>query len=639
MPETDVRRPDALWFGHGSARCFGMVHAPATESHRGVIFCNALAFEGALDQRPFRLLAQDLTARGFWCLRFDYHGEGDSAGGSWEPARLDAWLESLDAAVDLLRARGVLDIRLVGFRMGASIAHLYSIGKPGISATVLWAPCVRGAAYVRELRALSKLSAAARPVQHVRADRFPDDSLEVVGFEFTAETQHALAGLDLVAAPRPAHPRAALVIDRTDAPPSDDLVQVLLDAGSKVDHERMSGYEAFVTDDESSSVLPEAVLGRITEWLDDDARDTETSAVSRAEVCETRALVTDDATAARPTPGGPAADDVIEQPVWIDDRFYAVISRPAGRAPRRRTAIVLCNTGATNRVGPGRLYVTLARYWASMGFTAVRVDLGGTGDSIGADPATENRPLAPVRIEELRDVVSWARRSPDYERVVVFGVCSGAYNAFQAAVRGMPVDNLMLVNPGVFYLGDDQRLWTSEEAAVNSANTLSRGATNIRKWKVALHDREARAHAVRRARQLFGRNALAGYRVLTVAGLRNAARRLGLRVEASTALARDLDDMIARGVRLLMVFAAGESTGRYLRTVGGPDVEALVHRGGLEVVDIDGGDHIFSPPGARQRLVELTTSYLERELTAARSPAEKKTGVPSTYGADLWTSN
>ena len=68
-----------------------------------MVFCNPLGFEGVIAYRAYRRLADDLTARGFFVLRFDYDGEGDSAGGSWEPNRVETWLASIDAAVAVLR--------------------------------------------------------------------------------------------------------------------------------------------------------------------------------------------------------------------------------------------------------------------------------------------------------------------------------------------------------------------------------------------------------------------------------------------------------------------------------------------------------------------------------------------------------
>ncbi len=610
MPES--RRPSALWFGRERAGCFGMLHEPAVASNRGVVFCNALAFEGSLAHRAFRHMADDVCDRGFWALRFDYDGEGDSAGGPWAPHRVDAWLASIDAAVGVLRARGVTDVRLVGFRTGATLAGVYATTRPGVTGVVMWAPCVRGAGYVREQRALSRLSAAARPAQRLPSDRFPDDSLEVVGYELAGETLRDLERLDLLAR-GPIAPPELLVIDRDDAPPNDELVDAFEDAGTEVDRHTMAGYEDFVTDGEEKSVLPWPVLHRIEDWLD--------ASLGKGAVVfdgdgkppiERTSLSLDDPTAGRYLPDGPARDCVLETPVWVDDRFFAIRSTPAGRSPRRPACIVLCNTGSVSRIGPGRLYVTLARYWASLGFTVLRVDLGGVGDSLGVNAASENQPLAPARIEELRDVLAWAKRETGAEHVATGGLCSGAFNAFHVALEGLDVDHLLLVNPGTFYLGADQSIWSSDEAVLASVHKLTRGFVNGRKWKLALRDREVRRQGWRSVKFWFQASPVSRSRVVIAAAARNAARRLGFPVKSPSVLTRDLEQIVGRGVRVQMVFAAGESAGRYLRTAAGDACESLAGAG-LDVVDIDGGDHIFSPPAARQRLIEVMTEYLDRE--------------------------
>jgi dienelactone hydrolase len=610
-----------MWFGHGQARCFGMLHQPETASKRGVIFCNALGYEGLLAYRAFRHVADHLSERGFWALRFDYDGECDSAGGPWEPGRVEAWLASIDAAVEVLRSRGVTDVRLVGFRMGASLAYIHAATHPGISSAVLWSPCVAGPAYVRELRALSRLSGVARPAQRISADWFPDDALEVAGFEYSGETLRDMAGMDLLTAPVTVCPPSVLVIDRDDAPHEDALVQRLTDSGAAVDHEHLAGYEEFVTDGEEFSIIPWPVLRRIEEWLVALPAAEQSAAVPEGlPVVERGVLTIAEPAAERLVPVGPTSDRVVEEPIWVDDRFFAVCSRPAGDAPIRRTAIVLSNTGSNNRIGPGRLYVNLARYWAGLGFTVVRVDLGGAGDSLYVDPPTENLPMAPVRIGELRDILTWVKQWTGFEHVVTSGLCSGAFNAFQVAVEGLHIDHLILINPGIFYLGAGQSLEDSDERALHSAYALARGVTSGRKLRVALTDREVLRRGLKSARYLFGASAMSGYRVLVAASLRNTARRFGLPVRASSELARDLEEMIARGVKVFIVFAADESSERYLRTFGGRDCAALEKQGGLEIISFDGGDHIFSPPGSRQLMIEKVTTYLEREYPLPNEP-------------------
>lgn len=610
-----MRKPQGLWFGADHARCFGMLHQPDAPSNRGVVLCNAFGYEGLLSYRALRHIADGVTDHGQWALRFDYDGEGDSAGGGWAPDRVEAWMASIDAAVGVLRARGVTDVRLVGFRIGATLACHYATTRPGISSLALWSPCVRGAAYVREQRVRARMSSAARPAQPSVSERFPEDSLEAVGFELTGETLRDIGEIDLLAGSFTHCPAWVLVLDRDDALPDDELVQKLTAAGAHVDHEHMSGYEEFITDGEENAATPWAGIQLIENWLDACPVVAETCVTESAAqlVVESSKLSIDDPTADRLSPPGPARDAVVEEMVWIDDRFFAVCSSPAGRAPARRATVVLLNTGSVNHIGPGRLYVTLARYWASLGFTVVRLDLGHAGDSIHLDPATENNPHAEVRSRELRDVLAWVRRWTGNDHLVTAGMCSGAFLGLHLAMNGTDIDRVMVINPAAFYRDGGVTSSTADERAFHSAHALTRGFVDFRRWKLALRDREIRRRGLQSVRHLFGSNALSGFRVLAVGAARNAARRVGLPVKASSVLAHDLAAIIARGGRVLIVFATGESTATYFRTFGGPECERLSHSDGLDVIHIEGGDHVFSPPASRERLVDALTGYLTSE--------------------------
>ncbi len=617
----EAKRPEGMWFGRTRARCFAMLQAPRADSKRGVIFCNALGYDGLIVYRALRDLANDAVEQGNWALRFDYEGEGDSAGGSWESDRFEAWIESIDDAVAVLRTRGVTDIRLVGFRTGASLAYVYATTHPGISGVAMWWPCVSGSSYVRELRALSRLSNAARPVQRVKADRFPEDSLEVCGFEFTAGTLGEIGGLDLVARPAPVSVPSVLLIDRHDAPPSELLVRRLVDAGTHVEHEQMPGYAEFMIDEGDKSVLPRPVLQRITDWLATThhvAADPDALKDREPRVVESAKLLVDDPTAGRfPAPGS-RHNPVTEQQFWIDDRLFAIVSSPTDNRAIRRVAIVLCTAGSNSRIGPGRLHVDVARYWAGLGFTVVRIDLGGIGDSVGVAPPVENHTYAPIRNLELDEAVEWVRCHTGFDSVVLFGLCSGAFNAYHAAIEGAAISHVLLVNPAIFYLGADDTAGMSAEAKLSAAHALSRGLTSPRKWRLVFRE-QSFGQGVKRARHLLREGATDGARHVVGAVIRNTARRVGLRVSAPSALPEDLEKITARGVKVLMIFSAGEAAAHYVRVFAGAELEPLLRRG-VDLIEIDGGDHIFSPPGARQRLFEETTNYLEREYQLAAIP-------------------
>ena len=89
--------------------CFGWLHGPAGGAPAGdvgVVICQGLMRDGLLAHCSLRMLGDELAAAGYWTLRFDYPGTGDSldgavaeAGGHW-----NAFLKSIDQAADWLRA-------------------------------------------------------------------------------------------------------------------------------------------------------------------------------------------------------------------------------------------------------------------------------------------------------------------------------------------------------------------------------------------------------------------------------------------------------------------------------------------------------------------------------------------------------
>jgi len=64
--------------------------------------------------------------------------------------------------------------------------------------------------------------------------------------------------------------------------------------------------------------------------------------------------------------------------------LVGVLTEPVGDAlalSGDRPAIVLSNVGLNHRTGPNRIWVELARRMAQKGFTTLRFDLSGLGDS------------------------------------------------------------------------------------------------------------------------------------------------------------------------------------------------------------------------------------------------------------------
>jgi pimeloyl-ACP methyl ester carboxylesterase len=135
-----------FYFPSGSADLFSILHSPVARpggrSRMGYVFCAPLGEEQVRTRRIFTTFARELAQRGFWALRFDYRGEGDS-GGQFEEATLRTRAEDVDAAISELRRRaGVERVGIVGLRWGGALALLAARQRPEVEELILWAPVV-----------------------------------------------------------------------------------------------------------------------------------------------------------------------------------------------------------------------------------------------------------------------------------------------------------------------------------------------------------------------------------------------------------------------------------------------------------------------------------------------------------------
>jgi hypothetical protein len=131
-------------------------------------------------------------------------------------------------------------------------------------------------------------------------------------------------------------------------------------------------------------------------------------------------------------------DDVLR--FGPDEQLVGIVSQPATAAA---TSFVLLNAGVLHRIGPHRLHVTLARRLAERGFTTLRLDLGGIGDSVASSDAPTFRESA---VADTRLAMSGLPQ----QKHVIFGVCAGADNALATALVDDRVAGIVLVDPYVY---------------------------------------------------------------------------------------------------------------------------------------------------------------------------------------------
>jgi len=543
-------RQRAVWFGPTDRPLLGWLTQPASgPGETGVVVVPPLGYEYWTTHRALRAVAERLAAQGCSVLRFDLEGTGDSAGGPGDPDRLGAWRRSVGEAVSLLRANGSSSLVVAGVRFGATLAVLQG-ASVGADRIVAWAPVERGRPYVRELRLLSQ------PV--------PDD-VEVVGGGIAhagsvlgPDTLEQLGTVDVtMLEDRPA-PRV-LVVDRDDRPTSDALLDRVRTLGAATDHVTVPDSDVALDRPTEYSDVPDAVVQAISDW------------VGRSEPARV---------AGRPVPDDDASariGGVTERVVRLGRERLVGIQTDADGVSR--ATVVWCNSGSEPHVGPGRAWVDYARALASSGYTSVRLDFSGWGESpdLGHAPG---RPYDAHCLDEVASVVD-DLRAQGHERVVVAGLCAGAWVALRSALDHR-LDGVIAINPQLYWQPGDP-----VEADIAS-ETRVRRAEEIRR--------------MRRGRRL---------------GVWSALDAVGIRHPAAEWV-RDVD---ASDTPVLALFAEGDDGLEFLEDRVGRTWSRALRRGMVTCRVVTDIDHPMHKTWRRDALVDELRRWLDA-VTGESGPTD-----------------
>jgi len=512
----------------------------------GVVIIPPLGYELWTSYRTLRTLAERLAGQGCTVVRFDLAGTGDSSGAQWDADRLEAWRGDVAVAVAAVREVGIDSLVLIGLRMGASLAVAEG-ARLGTDAVVAWAPVVRGRRYVRELQLLG----LPVPEDLDRPERA--GALVHAGTVFSSTTLADLSALDLATIGQsPAH--RILIIDREDKPASTALIDRVNELGTRPDHRVLGGTESVLDQPTEYATVAEGVIGEIASWVGsgDLRQGTIPPAVSSALTWQ----------------GG----TISEQVVRIGERqLVGVLTLPAVDP---RATVVWLNSGSEHHIGPGRAWVEYARDLALEGYASLRVDFSGWGESPDGDHAP-GRPYDPHCIDEVAQIVT-GLRGLGHQRIVVAGLCSGAWIAMRAALS-VDLDGVVAINPQLYWQpGDPVEADIAAETRVRRLDEIAR-IKKFKRW-----------------------------------GVWSALDALGVRHPGASWL-RALD---RRGVPVMALFAQGDDGLEFLEDRTGRTWGLVRRHGHIEEAVIDEIDHPMHRHWRRQGVVSTIRSWLDRVVAA-----------------------
>lgn len=141
---------------------------------------------------------------------------------------------------------------------------------------------------------------------------------------------------------------------------------------------------------------------------------------------------------------------VTEEPLQFGEggRLFGILTLPNMPPPNAQELpiFVFLSAGLLHRVGPYRLHVRLGRELAQMGFSSLRVDLAGVGDSPPRAGLTTQQSVA----EDFAEIVAVLNSRLGSLPLVLAGLCIGADNATNLALREPRVVGMVLLDPICF---------------------------------------------------------------------------------------------------------------------------------------------------------------------------------------------
>lgn len=272
-----------------------------------------------------------------------------------------------------------------------------------------------------------------------------------------------------------------------------------------------------------------------------------------------------------------------------DRRLVGVFCAPP-RGAQDKKAVVFLNSGGVYHIGWARMFVDMARRLAASGVASLRMDMGGVGDSLS--PSGPDR--APLYDRGLtRDVeaaIDWLE-ARGFSEVSLFGACSGAYQAFHAAIEDKRVTKLALVNQPCFVYGPTYAMQIEAWRRTKAADIAM-------KLSSAENGGEAEPHGARAVLFKLAKK-------LVKAGLvqaTDATFAIRRRVPALNPVERWFGELKSRGAEVLLVYSENDPGLAELERHLGDRGRAETPLPGVRRAMIRQADHELTAQSARDAL-------------------------------------
>ncbi len=275
--------------------------------------------------------------------------------------------------------------------------------------------------------------------------------------------------------------------------------------------------------------------------------------------------------------------------------LVGIVTEPApGSDSAGKPAFVMLNSGILHRVGSCRLSVRLARALSAQGFTSLRFDYSGIGDS---DQRRDALAFEESSVLETREAMDYLGKAKGLQEFVLMGLCSGADMAHDTALVDQRVKGLMMLDAWAYR---------------NLAFYIHHYGPKLFKWRVWKNSIRIRWQLLRG----------------TYRSWRPQAPVQGVELEVATyvrvfppreRVERDIRSFVERGIAMYAVWTGGlkeyNHQGQYAATMRGVDFKGLLREEHLAEAD-----HIVTGLAHQDYLLANVVNWASGLRTAAAVP-------------------
>jgi alpha-beta hydrolase superfamily lysophospholipase len=410
------------------------LYTPASNpsASTAVLFLSPWGFEEMCTRKFWRILADDFAGAGIASLRFDYAGTGDALDVSDTSPGLAIWEQTAISAATVLKSLSGCD-RLIVVSQGLGSAIAVSIAEKisTVDGICFLAPVASGRLYLRELTVWSKMIDEGMGLPDHQRET---EGISIAGLKMPEAIGADVRKLNLVAMAVSPAPNC-LVLSRPGRPGDLEFATHLKTLGTRVEEFGYDGYDELVSNP-TIATMPLAAGLRVVRWARSIVDAGAVPLSKRAKIV-------------------PNADPLIgngfrETPLRLGegDRMFGILCEPLGY--REGATAILLTTAHDRSAGWARTTVTTARNLARNGVPSLRFDTANIADS-PPRPGEPDQVLysenQPQDVVEALNLVQTRKLLPAF----VVGRCSGAYLAFQSAIRDPRCSGVIAVNPYVFH--------------------------------------------------------------------------------------------------------------------------------------------------------------------------------------------